>query len=74
MVLDLGACSLLFDEVDSVFTAILAAITLVTVSDRFTVRGAQAPTVFALSVFVDLELGHCVHLLLRDNLAFGAVY
>ena len=74
MVLDLGACSLLFDEVDPVFTAILAAITLVSVGNRFAVGGAQTPTVFALSVFVDLELGHCFHHLLWDNLAFGAVY
>ena len=72
MVLDLGACGLLFYEVDPVFTTILALVTLVTVSDYFTVRGAKAPTVLALAVVVDLELGHCVHLL-RDNLAFGAI-
>ncbi len=73
MVLDLGACSLLFYKVNSVFTTIFAAVTLVTISDYFTVRGAKAPTVLALTVFVHLELAHCVYLL-QGNLAFGAVY
>ena len=63
LVLDRGARSLLFYEVDSVFTASLSAVTLVTVSDYFAVAGAQAPPVLALTILVDLELAHCIHLL-----------
>jgi hypothetical protein len=44
------------------FTTSLAAVTLVTISDYFAVPGAKAPTVLALTILVDLELGHyCVH-------------
>ncbi|HVF02496.1 MAG TPA: hypothetical protein VNA27_14330 [Rubrobacteraceae bacterium] len=73
MVLDLGACSLLLYKLNSVFSAIFAAASFITISNYFTVRSAKAPTVLALTVFVELELGHCVYLL-EENLAFGAVY
>ena len=63
MVLDRGARSLLLYEVNSAFTTILSAVTLVTVSDYFAVPSAKAPPVLALTILVDLELAQRVHLL-----------